>query len=204
MKLDELVKHKLPVGIVIEGPVVVELASVNKLYEDPYIALHEAVYHTRDGKSFQSRSILVIPDCVLVIPVMPDGRLVMVRPLRPAAHLWSWEFPQERMDKDDDVSLRGAALRCVREEVGLAGEPHSLVELASNAVLPDRVTQTTYPVVICGEFDFTTRLDKEEIPDGSIGIFTIGEVRDMIRNGTIQCPSITTAFYKYLLHIGMA
>lgn len=61
---------------------------------------------------------------VAVLPVLPDGRIVLLRNWRPAVEAWSWEVPKGFVEPGE--SAADAARRELVEETGLAGALESL------------------------------------------------------------------------------
>ncbi len=57
---------------------------------------------------------------VAVLPVLPDGRIVLLRNWRHAVGTWSWEVPKGFIDEGEDPAA--AARRELAEETGLAGD----------------------------------------------------------------------------------
>jgi ADP-ribose pyrophosphatase len=56
------------------------------------------------------------PGSVVVLPVLPDGRIVMIRQYRHAAKQYLWELVAGRIDEGE--APRKAAARELREETG--------------------------------------------------------------------------------------
>jgi 8-oxo-dGTP pyrophosphatase MutT (NUDIX family) len=61
----------------------------------------------------------------IVIPRLPDGRILLVRMHRYVPDRWSWEFPGGAIDSGETAER--AALRELNEEVGISGERASLL-----------------------------------------------------------------------------
>lgn len=76
---------------------------------------------------------------VAVLPVLGDGRVVLVRHWRPALDSWGWEAVKGFVDAGEDPAI--AAAREMAEETGLACAPQNLVRLGN--VAPD-------PAVLAG------------------------------------------------------
>lgn len=63
-----------------------------------------------------TRELISHPGSVVILPVLPDGKIVMVRQYRHAARQYLWELVAGRMDEGETVK-EGAA-RELREETG--------------------------------------------------------------------------------------
>jgi len=72
---------------------------------------------TRGGKTHEIATIRHGP-CVVVIPILDDGRVVMIRQFRHSVGRDLWELPAGNVD--DGESVEAAAFRECEEETGLA------------------------------------------------------------------------------------
>ena len=63
-----------------------------------------------------TREVITHPGSVVVLPVLPDGRILMIRQYRHAAHQYLWELVAGRIDAGE--SPREAAVRELIEETG--------------------------------------------------------------------------------------
>lgn len=66
---------------------------------------------------------------VAVLPILADGRVVLLRNWRPAVEAWSWEVPKGFVEPGENPAI--AARRELAEETGLAGTLESLGEVWS-------------------------------------------------------------------------
>jgi ADP-ribose pyrophosphatase len=63
-----------------------------------------------------TREVITHPGSVVVLPVLPDGRILMIRQYRHAAHQYLWELVAGRIDAGENP--REAAVRELIEETG--------------------------------------------------------------------------------------
>jgi ADP-ribose pyrophosphatase len=63
-----------------------------------------------------TREVITHPGSVVVLPVLPDGRILMIRQYRHAAHQYLWELVAGRIDAGENP--RQAAARELLEETG--------------------------------------------------------------------------------------
>ena len=63
-----------------------------------------------------TREVISHPGSVVILPVLTDGRIVMVRQYRHAARQYLWELVAGRMDNGE--SVKDGAARELREETG--------------------------------------------------------------------------------------
>jgi len=63
-----------------------------------------------------TREVITHPGSVVVLPILPDGRILMIRQYRHAAHQYLWELVAGRIDAGENP--REAAVRELIEETG--------------------------------------------------------------------------------------
>lgn len=72
-----------------------------------------------------TREMITHPGSVVVLPVLKDGRIVMIRQYRYAARQYLWELVAGRIDEGETV--KEAAARELREETGYQAKEFSLL-----------------------------------------------------------------------------
>jgi ADP-ribose pyrophosphatase len=96
-----------------------EYGDIGVVYEDPYvIAVRDAV-RFRDGRlGPYIRFLGATPGAnAAVLPMLADGRLLLVRHFRHGLRTWQWEIPRGFADPDEDGVA--AARRELHEEIGV-------------------------------------------------------------------------------------
>jgi ADP-ribose diphosphatase len=96
-----------------------EYGDIGVVYEDAYvIAVRDAV-RKRDGSSGPYIRImsLVEADGAAVLPVLPDGRVVLIKIFRHGLRSWQWEIPRGFADPGEDGAT--TATRELQEEIGV-------------------------------------------------------------------------------------
>lgn len=98
--------------------------DIGVLYSDPYVILVRDAVRFRNGAvGGYIRVCGAAPGVgAAVLPVLPDGRVVLLRHFRHADRRWYWELPRGFADGDADGAA--TALRELAEELG-----HPVVEL---------------------------------------------------------------------------
>ena len=98
------------------------------------LVLHTRVFDVQREKVIEpsglevTRDIIVHPGSVVVLPVLPDGRIVLIRQYRHSVQQYLWELVAGR--RDGDESFVAGARRELREETGYtAGKMQLLVDL---------------------------------------------------------------------------
>ncbi len=70
-----------------------------------------------------TREVITHPGSVVVLPVLKDGRIVMIRQYRHATRQYLWELVAGRIDEGERV--KEAAARELREETGYSAKRYS-------------------------------------------------------------------------------
>jgi 8-oxo-dGTP pyrophosphatase MutT (NUDIX family) len=131
--------------------------------------------------SLRQREIVEHPGAVAVVPVLPDGRIVLVRQYRPAVRRQMLELPAGTVEPDEDVAQ--TAQRELAEETGYRS--NSVTELVRFFVSPGWCDEE---LVIFVAHDITPGEqaieDDEDIdveivhPDDVAGLMKSGEIAD--------------------------
>ena len=87
------------------------------VYKGRVFSVDVETVHTSAGKAHDIATIRHGP-CVVVIPILDDGRVVMVRQFRHSVGRDLWELPAGNVDEGE--SVEAAAFRECEEETGLA------------------------------------------------------------------------------------
>lgn len=134
---------------------------------------------TANGRRFE-RELIRHPGAAIVIPRLPDERLILIRQLRIATGGKIWEFPAGTLEKGEPP--RACALRELEEETGWrAGRIRQLVEF-----YPTPGISTEKMCLFLAEDLRKTgegKLDPDE--ELQVRIFSPAQVERMIRRGAI-------------------
>lgn len=141
--------------------------------------------------------IVEYPESVVIIPVLEDGRLVMLRQYRGAVDEWLYELPAGTVEPGEDP--RTCAARELREETGY--EAGSLELLASYYVSPGYSTELQHLYLARGLVYKGQQLDEDEAIelvtihlDGALDLLWGGAIRDLkTMAGLLIYHSMTTS-----------
>jgi 8-oxo-dGTP pyrophosphatase MutT (NUDIX family) len=91
------------------------------IYTSPWVNLHRDDIELPDGSLIDGHHVVDIPfPAVAVVPVGPDGRILLIEHYRFIPDTFEWELPAGGVDPHEDPAV-GAA-RELREEAGAVAE----------------------------------------------------------------------------------
>lgn len=88
--------------------------SSRRIYENPWYALRQDRVRTHTGKQI-TYTYMEHPGAVAVVPVTPNGEIVLIKSYRYTVKDWCWEVPMGGRDHQD---LEVVARKELLEEVG--------------------------------------------------------------------------------------
>lgn len=129
---------------------------------------------------------------VLCVPVLPDGRIVLVRQFRFGSQRLSWEVPGGCMDDGESAVM--AAERELVEETGYV--PQSIELLYQCAPNPAIMSNTCF-VTLAKEVVLREDVNWDEHEELELGVFSEDEIWAMIQAGEIFHSLAVTALLYY-------
>lgn len=143
-----------------------------------------------NGKT-ATREICLHNGAVAIIPILPDGRVIMERQYRYAHSRVVLEIPAGKLDSPDEIPLE-AAKRELREETGaLAGKITYLGEIVASPALVSEVIH----LYLAEELTFGEReLDEDEFLD--VEYIPLSELKAMVMRGEIADAKTQIAVLK--------
>ena len=138
-----------------------------------------------------TREICLHNGAVAVIPILPDGRVIMERQYRYAHGSVMLEIPAGKLDSADEIPLEAAA-RELREETGaLAGKMTYLGEIVASPALVSEVIH----LYLAEDLTFGEReLDEDEFLD--VEYIPLADLKDMVMRGEIPDGKTQIAVLK--------
>lgn len=171
-------------------------ASAETVYRHPLFAVEKRRIE-RDG---ERREIVALAtdDWVHVIPLLPDGRIVLVRQWRYATGRFHLELPGGIVDVPG--ADRAAAEQELAEETGYrAGRWERLGEVESNpAIVDNRLSvwvATELEPIPLAERPPLDRYEELEVVE-----VALGEVPELVARGEIRHALMLSSFYLLHLH----
>lgn len=137
--------------------------------------------------------VLEAPDWINVIPITPEGKVILIRQYRHGTGEVSLEIPGGMVDAEDDTPA-GAAGRELLEETGYrAAAMIPIGQVAPNPAILDNTCYTFLAedaeVVGTPQFDGTEQIE--------LAVTDLAEVPALIRHGRITHALVIAAFYHY-------
>ncbi len=132
---------------------------------------------------------------VNVIPLTPDGQMVMIEQYRHGSNTIELEIPGGMMDARD-ASPEAAGVRELREETGYAGErPRIIGEVFPN---PAIMSNTCY-TVLCEDCRCVHPVEFDHGEDLVTRLVPVGEVSHLVATGRIKHSLVIVALYHFEL-----
>jgi len=115
--------------------------KTERIYENPWFALRQDQISTHTGAEI-TYTYVEHPGAVAIVPITPDGDIVLIRQYRHTVRDWCWEIP---MGRRDDDHAEQTARRELFEEIG--GTAQTLTHI--NFYYPDNgITNTRCDVYL--------------------------------------------------------
>jgi ADP-ribose pyrophosphatase len=156
-----------------------ELIESREVYNGPTVSVRCDRLRLDNGKEIE-RDIVSFPDNVTIVPVLDDGRIVLVQQYRHTVRNLTWALPAGKMDKGE-LPLE-TAKRELREETGYSG--NEFVLLKSLYVSASYATEVAHLVKATGLTAGKQDLDEDERI--RVQLFSVDDIGKMISDGTLN------------------
>jgi ADP-ribose pyrophosphatase len=168
-----------------------EILSSKVLYKGPIFGVRRDEVLEPTGVR-ATREVITHPGSVVVLPVLPDGRIILIRQYRHAARQFLWELVAGRIDSGEKI--RQAAVRELIEETGYrAKRLHVFLDLFPT---PGFLEERMY--ILIAEGLTTGKAEPEEDEKIVAKAFTRTELEQMIQRGVLRdAKSIAGLLYYF-------
>ena len=170
-----------------------DMKSREVLLETPLFKVARLSFETTDGGEV-IRDVIEHPGAAVILPLLDDGRVVLIRNVRHTVGKVLWELPAGTLEAGEAPDA--CAAREVEEETGYrAGSLAPLTEFfASPGILNERM----YGFLATDLVQTSQSLDDDE----EIEVFPIPQwqVRDMLKDGHIE-DAKTITLLLYWMHL---
>jgi ADP-ribose pyrophosphatase len=162
------------------------------IHRGTVFSVERVSYVGRAGRELE-RDVVRHPGAVTVIPVLDDGRLVMIRNWRVTVERWLDEFCAGKLEPGEDPAH--AAARELEEECGFRAG--AIVPVGQFLTSPGFADERMHVFEARGLVPVPRRLEEgEEI---EVVLRTPGELSAMIRDGRIEDGKTIGAFAQWSL-----
>ncbi|MBP3402149.1 MAG: NUDIX hydrolase [Clostridia bacterium] len=164
--------------------------SREEIFEGNVMHVVRDVVELPNGK-LATREVCLHNGAVAILPLLPDGRVVMERQYRYPHSRVVLEIPAGKLDSTDEIPLE-AAKRELREETGaLAGKITYLGKIIPSSAILSEVIH----LYLAEELTFGEReLDEDEFLD--VEYISLAELKQMVMNGEIADAKTQIAVLK--------
>ncbi len=152
--------------------------SARQLIDDPWMNLRAETCELANGRIIEPYYVWAVRDFVHTIPVLADGRIVLVRQYRHATGQFTLELPGGVLDEGEDPLV--GARRELREECGATGGEWS--HTASFYPNPARQTNQFHCYLGRG-VELTTAPEHDAYEEIEIHQLTVAELDAAIADG---------------------
>ncbi|RLB54921.1 MAG: NUDIX hydrolase [Deltaproteobacteria bacterium] len=138
------------------------------------------------------KDMLVHPGAVAIVPILDDGRLVLIQNRRFAVGRQLWEIPAGTLEAGEDPAA--CAGRELIEETGYRAA--SIAKLTEFFTAPGFCNERMHVFVATGLEEVGQKLEDTE--DIEVHALSVDDIRAMIHDGRIEDGKTIASFYRYL------
>jgi len=173
-----------------------EYLGSEKVYKDRILGLRHDKYHFITNDITRDFSILEFGDWVNIIPITPEGKIVMIHQYRHGVRRVTLEIPGGMMSPDD-IKPEDAAIREMLEETGYYSEDVAHI----GTVEPNPAIQTNkcHTYLAKGAY-LKSKQNLDPTEAIRIELLEKQRIYDMIRDGDITHALVIAAFAHLLIH----
>lgn len=167
-----------------------EILARSTLFTGPVWRVESMTVRTKGG-STADRYIVRHPGAVVIVPIMDDGRLVLIRNHRMSVGLRLWEFCAGTLESGEDPAA--CAARELREETGFRAAAWRFL---GRFYTTPGVTDQQMHVFLARDLEFVGQSLMED-EDIQTDVKTVGEVWSMIDQGELIDAKSIVALVMY-------
>lgn len=138
-----------------------------------------------------TREYIHHPGAVAIVPVLEDGRVVLVKQCRYPLRTLLWEIPAGKLDHGEAEDADECARRELSEETGYEAEHWQ--KLVSIATTPGFSDEIIHLYKAWGLKQFAQHTDEDEFI--GVAAFTAEELQQMVDNGELYDAKTLCALY---------
>jgi len=162
------------------------------VYKGRVLELYKVVLQTESGEHVR-RELVHYNGAAVILPVLPDGRIVLIRNYRFAAEQWLWELPAGNLSPGENPAA--AAERELAEETGYRSG--KIEPLGTFFAAPGTSDEVMYTFLATELVPGSQGLEPHE--QITVELRPDAEVRDMVVRGEICDAKTVAALAQYWL-----
>ena len=163
------------------------------VYTGDYLTFTKVKVQLPDGNE-ANRDIIKHPGACGIIPFVDENHIILIRQFRKSIDKVIYEIPAGKLSSDE--SAENCAYRELEEETGY--QASSLFHLGTVAIVPGYCDELLYIYKATNLFLSKKHEDFDEFIE--VEIFTIEEVKNMIKSGEIiDAKTITALAYTMIM-----
>jgi ADP-ribose pyrophosphatase len=167
------------------------ILSTELVYEGPVFGVRREKVVEPTGVT-TTREVITHPGSVVVLPVLPDGKIVMIRQYRHATKQFLWELVAGRIDHGE--APRAAAQRELIEETGYRARKFTIFLDVFPA--PGFLEERMY--ILLAEGVTAGKANPEEDEKITSRAYSVEELTNMIRKGQLRDAKSVAGILFYI------
>jgi 8-oxo-dGTP pyrophosphatase MutT (NUDIX family) len=176
-----------------------KVTASDVVIETPHLRLRRDQIELPNGTLVENYYVRESRGFTIVFALTPDDRVVLVRQYKHGIGQTVLELPAGAVDPGEEPAA--CARRELGEETGYVADPPEL-ELAGNFVYDPTSSTARYSVFIGRNARLSVATDFDDTEDIEVVLVPIGELREMVRNGTISVGAHVASIYYVLDMLG--
>jgi ADP-ribose pyrophosphatase len=168
-----------------------KIISSTTAFDHPWFGVRQDTVELPNGKVLNDWMLWISPEVSLIVPMTPDGDLVLVRQYKHGVEKIIWEFPAGFVDKGEDS--QSAAVRELLEETNLVASKIEPLGVFMNH--PTKETGNLHIFFASNVVPSNAKPFVDDLVQIEVAQFKPKQVLNMIMTGDIFVTGSVSAFF---------